>query len=170
MEIVKNVTRDQIRNIQRLMFSVALTFPGLSAEDVVQDAWLKYLARPRKERHASAYVHQLTVNVAKDHLRTLRKTRRAESLDAPVGDGEVTLFDLVADEGTGKEVIIPREEELLAAASVIHAMPIKWKLPLLMHACGAPYEEIAQVMEVPVGTVRSRLHHARKSARAALTA
>jgi RNA polymerase sigma-70 factor (ECF subfamily) len=124
------------------------------AEDAVQDAFTRAwrdLPRMREPERLAAWLSRLTVNASYDLLRRRRHVRRALPLDAaPQLPGEwasdVDRIDLAAAYGR-----LPAEQR---AVVVLH------------YYVGLPLDEIAVTLDVPPGTVRSRLNTALRSMRA----
>lgn len=116
------------------------------AEDVAQDAFLKAfkeLASLRDDRAFSGYIYRICVRLCMDRLRA----RRAEP-------GEFEL----ADDHNGSEV----ENKVLVEKLLAQLSPDLRMTLVLREMEQLSYEEIAESLNVPVGTVRSRLHAARE--------
>jgi RNA polymerase sigma-70 factor, ECF subfamily len=132
--------------------------PG-EAEDLVQDALIRaYRAIEGFDgRYPRAWL--LTI-VRNTHLNRVRK-RRPELLDDPDHD-----IDRLSRQGTASTV----EEDVVGGTldavidAALRELPAKHRQVLeLVDMDGLNYQETAQVLGVPVGTVMSRLHRARKS-------
>ena len=133
------------------------------ALDIAQEAFLKaYRALPRFRGDSAFYtwLYRIAVNTAKNHLAAQR--RRPMDVELDLQDPE--QFDLHAKL---KETDTPEGETL---SGELHAMVEKAidGLPddlrtaiVLRELDGMSYEEIAQTMDCPVGTVRSRIFRAR---------
>ena len=127
---------------------------GDGAEDVHQEVWATVYRRIRELENPRAFVTWLfrtTRHRAIDRLRTLRRERE---LFEP-------LTDATAEADTGPEPTgWPDEAEL---ERVIVQLPaIHREIVLLRHRDDLSYAEIAAVLGCSIGTVRSRLHHARR--------
>jgi RNA polymerase sigma-70 factor, ECF subfamily len=135
------------------------------ADDVVQDAMLKvwrYIHRFEGRAALSTWVHRIVVNTAVDHLRARRR--------GPVGSGPAT------DSSDDQEPHIPEgvsdetPEDLLARAEtgawvregMAHLSLVHREVLALRELQGESYQSIAEIARCPVGTVMSRLHHARQ--------
>jgi len=130
------------------------------ADDAVQDAlfsaW-RALDRFDPARPFGPWFLRIVVNAAAD-LRRRRKLRRTEEVPAHVADGGAT------PEGD-------TDRALLGAALQrgLATLPERRRLALVLHdAEGYVHEEIATMLGVPVGTVRSDVFHARRALRATL--
>lgn len=122
----------------------------VEAEDVAQEAFLKAfreLHRLRDDRAFASFIYRICVRLCVDRLRLKRAEPSAlePSEGAPGGSIE-------------NKVLV---EKLLAK------LPADLRTTLVLREMEQlSYEEVAQVMDVPVGTVRSRLHTARERFRA----
>jgi len=135
------------------------------AEDVVQETFMRTwqsLGKLRDKRATLAFVCRITRNVATDKLRKLGR-RRIDSLDTPIGEGFAALVDSIADDGPAQDELLSSEQTRVAVRAVVDELKDKHRIVLLLREVdGMSYEEISTVVGVPVGTVESRLHRARK--------
>jgi len=133
--------------------------------DVVQDAFIKaYRALPnfRGESAFYTWLYRIAINTAKNHLVAQSRKNPANSIDAQ--DAE----DYGASEWL-KEFASPEREALASELETIIHKAMGDLPPDLREAItlreieGLSYEEIAAVMDCPVGTVRSRIFRAREA-------
>jgi len=133
--------------------------------DVVQDAFIKaYRALPnfRGESAFYTWLYRIAINTAKNHLVAQSRKNPANSIDAQ--DAE----DYGASEWL-KEFASPEREALASELETIIHKTMGDLPPDLREAItlreieGLSYEEIASVMDCPVGTVRSRIFRAREA-------
>jgi RNA polymerase sigma-70 factor (ECF subfamily) len=133
------------------------------ALDITQDAFIKaYRALPRFRGDSAFYtwLYRIAVNTAKNYLAAQR--RRPMDIELDLQDPE--QYDLHAklkESDTPEGVTISNEvQETLERA--IAALPEDLRTAIILRELdGMSYEEIAQTMECPVGTVRSRIFRAR---------
>ena len=141
--------------------ALAITGDVTDAEDVCQDAFVSAMERIddcRQPDRFGAWLMQIVRNRARNHLRD-QPGRRAIPLD------RVTLVTEAASPAREAEQTELREQ-LLAALNTI---PEAHREVVLLHDLeGWTHREIAERMELPSGTVRSHLHHARKRLRTLL--
>lgn len=107
------------------------------------------------------WVYTIAANKARDHLRS-RGRRQEYSLDsARAGDDRpVPSQTLEAADGPLLE-LVESEEQKAVVRELIARMPEHLRLILMLgYYQQLPYTEIAEVLEIPVGTVKSRLHAA----------
>jgi RNA polymerase sigma-70 factor (ECF subfamily) len=118
---------------------------GRSAEDLVQDTFVRAIRsgeRLRASVSARAYVFGIARHVTIDALRGLHPTEEL-LMDPPAPDPA------------------PVDDRLVSMRAAIAGLPAPQREALhlkLQHELS--YEEIAEVLGIPIGTVRSRLHHA----------
>ena len=133
------------------------------ALDITQEAFIKaYRALPRFRGDSAFYtwMYRIAVNTAKNHLAAQR--RRPMDVELDLQDPE--QFDLHAklkETDTPEGVTLSNElKEIVERA--IAALPEDLRTAIILRELeGMSYEEIAQTMECPVGTVRSRIFRAR---------
>ena len=133
------------------------------ALDIAQEAFLKaYRALPRFRGDAAFYtwMYRIAVNTAKNYLAAQR--RRPMDIELDLQDPD--QFDLHAklkDTDTPEAVTLSHElQETVEKA--IAALPDDLRTAIVLRELdGMSYEEIAETMECPVGTVRSRIFRAR---------
>ena len=152
-----------------LRFFVRMGADHALAEDCAQEVLVRvYRARERYEPRArfTTWLYRIGRNFWIDHVRSRRAQPRALSLDAPVASADDTpLRDAVPQPGNalaGREL----REELERAMA---ALPEEQRLVLVLGLVQAlPYAEVSEILEIPVGTVKSRMHAAVGKLRQAL--
>lgn len=139
--------------------------PSPDVEDVVQDVFVhvyRSLPRFRGDSKFSTWLYRLTVNVARMHLR--RGRSRPRFADVPVPEGP---RDSAPPETPDREV--ERAERVRALYRLLEDLSEKKRTVLVLHDFeGVPAKEIADIVEAPVLTVRTRLFYARKELYAAI--
>jgi len=138
--------------------------------DVTQEAFMKaYRAIPRFRGDSAFYtwMYRIAINTAKNHLAAQARRPRDSGVDvtdAEQFDGVVELKETVTPEG-----LALTEEIQRTVAAAIEALPEDLKVAVSLRELeGLSYEDIARVMECPVGTVRSRIFRAREAINARL--
>jgi RNA polymerase sigma-70 factor (ECF subfamily) len=146
------------------------------AEDLTQEVFLRvFRGLPDFSADCSVgtWIHRITVNVCISELRqrkALKRDRRTISLDGVDTDGEATSIDPV-DPSSAPGIDLERREQFDACRRAIDELPELWRVILTLRDLeDRSYEEIAEILELPIGTVRSRLHRARARVRAYLDA
>jgi RNA polymerase sigma-70 factor (ECF subfamily) len=135
-----------------------------AAEDLVQDTFLQlHLAAASFDtsRALKPWLYTIAANKARDYLRSHGR-RRELSLDGarPDEDGPVPARNLEAAEAPLVEQYDTEQRKEVVRA-VIARMPEHQRLILALgYYQQLPYAEIAEILDIPVGTVKSRLHSA----------
>ncbi|MBE0564357.1 MAG: sigma-70 family RNA polymerase sigma factor [Krumholzibacteria bacterium] len=133
------------------------------ARDLGQEVFIKVfslLDRFDEEYAFSSWLFRIATNHCIDHLR--RNRLRFLSLDGTVGqDGQEYEFQ-IPSELPGPDQVLQRKEALEKLEEVIAELPPHYKaITLLRHDQQLSYEEIADVLGLPLGTVKARIHRAR---------
>jgi len=136
------------------------------AEDVTQDAFLKaYRALPgfRGESAFYTWLYRIGINTAKNHL--LANKRRPPT-STPMDSEEMESFDeasLLHEVSTPENELMSKQVVDVVQAS-LQQLPEDLRSALTLREIeGLSYEEIASVMNCPIGTVRSRIFRAREA-------
>ncbi len=133
-------------------------------EDVTQEAFIKAYRALERFRGDSAFytwLYRIAANAAKNHL--VAKGRRPRS-DASIEDAETfDEFGLNSDSGS-PEAIAMGDELVGAVDAAMQALPEELRAALTLRELeGLSYDDIAEVLGCPVGTVRSRIFRAREA-------
>ena len=132
--------------------------------DVAQEAFIKaYRALPRFRGDSAFYtwLYRIAINTAKNHL--VSRSRRPPDTDIDV-DGEFQGDSVVLMDVGGPENVMAKDQLRKVIFSAIDELPEELKVAVTLRELeGLSYEEIAEVMECPVGTVRSRIFRAREA-------
>lgn len=142
------------------------------AQDVAQEAFIKaYRALPRFRGDSAffTWLYRIAINTAKNYLLMLQ--RRPVSFDPDLQDPEnheiaSRLRDEESPEGIALQVELGQ-----TVAGAIAVLPEELRNAIMLREIdGLSYEEIAQAMDCPVGTVRSRIFRARAAIDASIAA
>jgi RNA polymerase sigma-70 factor (ECF subfamily) len=138
---------------------------GADAQEATQDALmaaLRSLDSYRGEAKLSTWLYAITVNLCRNRLRARHRRERVrhifERLTIPIEEGS----------SKPEEMIIQKQADS-SLFGVVQSLNEKHRLPIILryyHDC--PIAEIAQILDIPEGTVHSRLNTARKKMRNAL--
>lgn len=139
-------------------------------QDVVQEAFIKaYRALPnfRGDSQFYTWLYRIAVNTAKNYL--VSRSRRPQGIDLDVEEAEFMDSAEGLRDLAGPESQLLTDELRVAIDAAIKALPEDLRTALTLREFeGLSYEEIANVMDCPVGTVRSRIFRARESVDAAI--
>ena len=158
--LVRRYSQELFRFAYRLLGSPA------AAEDIVQETFLQvHLSMERFDvsRRFRPWVFTIAANKARDYLRS-QKRRPEVPLDAVAdgsSDGGASFSDLLSGRSGGPAVALEREERSSRVRQLVEQLPLHLKEVLVLgYYHGFAYKEMASVLDVPIGTIKSRLHSA----------
>jgi RNA polymerase sigma-70 factor (ECF subfamily) len=132
-------------------------------QDVAQETFIRAyraLANFRGDSQFYTWLYKIAVNTAKNHLVSMGRrppTDDVDATDAVQYDGGSRLRDT----DTPEHELMRQEIERTVAATV-EALPDELRMAITLREVeGLSYEEIAEAMDCPIGTVRSRIFRAR---------
>ncbi|HKM14998.1 MAG TPA: RNA polymerase sigma factor RpoE [Marinospirillum sp.] len=134
-------------------------------QDVAQEAFVKAYRALNNFRAESAFytwLYRIAINTAKNHL--VSRGRRPPGTDVDIEDAEnFSFFDGMSDNAS-PEANLMRDELEERIFATLAQLPDDLKTALSLREFeGLSYEEIAEIMQCPVGTVRSRIFRAREA-------
>lgn len=135
-----------------------------TANDLAQETFMKAfasLASYRSEYRFSTWLYKIAANCSIDFLR--KKRINALSLDQQLEtkDGSVTLE--VPDHSFNPEQELVRKQQRFSIEEAIQSLPDKYREVIIYrHKDDKSYEEIADLLDIPVGTVKARIFRARE--------
>ncbi len=136
------------------------------AADIAQETFIRaYRALPtfRGESAFYTWLYRIAVNTAKNHLASVHRRPLTESLDGDE-EGEQREVPMRLRDYATPEKILLKEQILATIQQTLERLPVELKTALLLREIeGMSYDEIAQTMDCPVGTVRSRIFRAREA-------
>jgi RNA polymerase sigma-70 factor (ECF subfamily) len=168
--------RELIRRYERPLFSLLyrMVRDRELAEDLAQETFIKALnaiESYRPEYKFSSWIFKIANNTAIDHLRrreldtlSLEGSPHAETPDAveatalQIGDRQESPLDAVEARELGGQI----------ERAIAQLRPEYRSCILLRHVEGRAYEEIAEILSLPLGTVKTYIHRARNELRQAL--
>ncbi len=157
-----------VRRHSQELFRFLARFTGnaAAAEDIVQEAFLQVhlsAGEVDRSRRFKPWVFTIAANKARDMMRS--RARRPEMpLDAQVGSGDEEgqrFLDFLADASYVPSGDLEKSEEQELVRSILAKMPEHLREVLVLsYFHRFPYKDIADILDVPLGTVKSRLHAA----------
>jgi len=143
-----------------------------AGEDYCQEVFCRvYRHRANYKPTASftTYLYRIGRNLWIDRYRSVRNTPTPSSLDREVGDSGHSVGSQVAGDGPDPSHRAEVEDELVRVRRALDVLPPDLRETLvLVKYQGLKYAETAAVLDVPIGTVRSRIHAALEQVRALL--
>src|SRR5699024_5544127 len=134
-------------------------------QDVAQEAFIKaWRALPRFRGDSAFYtwLYRIAVNTAKNHLVAMGRRPPGSDLDAAEAE-QYSGAEMLHEIGTPEAQVLSEELEAVIHKA-IEDLPHELKTAVTLREFeGLSYEDIATVMECPVGTVRSRIFRAREA-------
>jgi RNA polymerase sigma-70 factor (ECF subfamily) len=145
--------------------ALAITRDQGAAEDILQECFLRVYAHIDKidvTRPLSPWIHRIAVNLSYNWV--TRRKRWFPSL-------EEVIEQFVGDHHGSPEHILEREELQRIVQEAIHSLSfVQRVVVILFYLNGFSLEEIAYILDCPVGTVKSRLYYGRQNLRRKLGA
>lgn len=133
--------------------------------DVTQEVFVKAyraMASFRGDAQFYTWLYRIAINTAKNFL--VAKSRRPPDTDIDVDDGEFSEHLVVISGEGNPEDLLSGEDLKEVLQKALEDLPEELRTALMLREFdGLSYGEIAQVMECPVGTVRSRIFRGRES-------
>jgi RNA polymerase sigma-70 factor (ECF subfamily) len=158
-----------VQEYQPLLFRLALSIlddgsqnGSADAQEITQDALLaglRSLDSYRGEARLSTWLYSITVNLCRNHIRARNRRERVRNLFE-------RLTTPIEDAPSQPEDLIIRKQAESSLFSIVQSLNEKHRLPVILryyHDCSVA--EIAQILDIPEGTVHSRLNTARKKMR-----
>lgn len=161
-----NAFEGLVKEYEKNVYNLALRMTGdpEDAADMAQDAFIKAyssLSSFRGDSKFSVWLFRIVSNLCLDFLRS-RKRRPTVSLSVENDEGEDMEFE-IADESQSPETLLEQKLTRAAVRRGLDSLPPEQRQILLLREIqGLSYEEIAQVLELESGTVKSRIFRARK--------
>lgn len=145
-------------------FCRSLTYSREDAEDLFQETFSKafeLLPKLAAAESAQGFLFSTALYIWKDWRRKYARRKRLAPME-PLGD-------LVSSEETEKEIV--EQEQRRIVGGLIDTLPPKFRIPLILYyTVEMSVSEIASVLKIPAGTVKSRLFKARKMIKKGLEA
>ncbi|MBA7498617.1 ECF RNA polymerase sigma factor SigW [subsurface metagenome] len=155
-----------IDNYNNMVYNLAYRMSNNphEAEDISQEAFLRAyqsLAHFNPSYKFSTWLYQITLNIIRDRFK--KKEINYVSLDTPVETDDSEFYPQPEDLTNNPEQIITRREDAQVIQQAIYSLPLKYReVIVLRHLQDLSYIEISNILKIPSGTVKIRLHRARE--------
>lgn len=155
-----------INKYKKVIFNLAYRLSGDSseAEDIVQESFIRvykniHLFKLTEEFYS--WLYTISVNVCRNHYR--KKKFKFFSLSKPI-NGKNGEFNFEYPENSaGPEQELIRKEELKKARELLETLPFKYRsVFVLRYVENMSYHEIAKMLDIPLGTVKTYLHRGQR--------
>jgi len=134
------------------------------AEDLTQETFIKAfnaLSTFNSEYAFSTWLYKIAANNSIDHFR--KKRLKTCSIDTPIDAKDGPLHREFPDTNQGPESGLISKERTIQIQQAISSLPDKYRIAILLrHNQDRSYEEIAEELAIPLGTVKVRIFRARE--------
>jgi RNA polymerase sigma-70 factor (ECF subfamily) len=158
--------RELVELYQGQVYSVVLRMVRRreDAEDLTQETFVRMfraLDRYDPQRPFAAWLFTIASRLAIDHIRR-RKVQPVSLTQREAGSDEE--YDIeVPDPGPTPDEVTSRTEEERRTEELIRSLPPHYRIVVMLrHQRDLAYEEIAEALHLPLGTVKARIHRARE--------
>jgi len=156
--MTKLTFNQEISNIESLLigFAMRLTRNKENAKDLMQETLMRCYDKRDRFHEGTNFKSWVTTVMYNSFINHYRKSKTKNKVIKQVED-----FSYIAEnrstQGNPESVIFMKELE-----SVVNSLTDTYKIPFTMFAEGFHYDEIAAALDLPMGTVKSRIFYARK--------
>lgn len=178
MELIERTRRgdreafdELVRRYERQVYNLAYRLTGNydDASDVVVEAFVRAfqgLHTFRGDAHFGTWLYRVVLNAFYDSRKRAKGPQHTVSLEQDLELEGDTLARQIEDTSPGpQELVEQREREQVLQRAINQLPPERRVLIVLYHFENLSYEEIAELLRLPVGTVKSRLNRARLALR-----
>ena len=157
-----------VARYERKVYTIAYRYMGNpeDASDLAQETFLKVfksIDKFRGESSFSTWIYRITANICKDELRKIKRKPQT-SLDQEIWLDEGSVIRQVVDEKPTPDEVFEQKELWNYLQDLIANLSPEYRMVIVLRDInGYSYEEIAQITETSLGTVKSRLNRARKA-------
>lgn len=154
--------RELVTRHSRKVFGLCYRFSGRvdEAEDLTQEVFLRVYQNLDRYRSSAGAFNTWLMTVARNHAIDHYRRRREERTRRD--DGTEGEMELLPSGEEGPMMALERKERVQLVQRGLRALPDDLRDPIILcDLQGLPYEEAAKVLEVPLGTVKSRLNRGR---------
>lgn len=135
-----------------------------TAEDCTQEVFIRLvsnIARYTPKAKFTTFLFRVARNLWIDRLRADGARLKPVSLEVPLMDSEKKLKETVPSASAAPPEILSRKEGEASIMKVIDELPEDVRIVLVLSELeGLKYKEISEVLDIPIGTVKSRMHNA----------
>ena len=134
------------------------------AEDLTQEAFARIYAKRKDFQHGSkfsTFLWRVATNLCLDELRRIKRRKELSILPHTVDSSETEVWEELPAQEPGPDGNAVAEEHAVAIRKAVNELPEHYRsVIILRHYQDLKFREIAEVLEVPEGTVKSRMAEA----------
>lgn len=150
---------DSLHNLL-FSFAIKLTRNQEDAKDLMQETAFRAYGNRDKFQMGTNFKAWLTTIMRNTFINNYRKNKKRKELEQPVDNFLFAIESTTIGNGAYSNMLI---EEL---NTIINGISDAYSVPFRMFYLGYKYDEIADHLAIPIGTVKSRIHFARKKIKA----
>ncbi|MBI2812473.1 MAG: sigma-70 family RNA polymerase sigma factor [Candidatus Melainabacteria bacterium] len=151
------------RNLHAMLYKLAPDWNDTA--DLAQEACIriwKGIGKLQNPKAFKSWMGQIVTNLFYDELRKRPRQTVIMSLDAPMGDDEDSPTRDLADPAAGPDEIYARKDLRKTVDAAISTLPRQFRTAIILREVeDLPYDEIAEITQTDIGTVKSRISRAR---------
>jgi len=141
-----------------------MTFSRFEADDLFQQTWEKAIKSSAKFNGKSYrnWLYTICINSHRDILRKNERRKKIGGIDFKSAKDKEIAMSLATDYVTAEDAAAKNQNKI-TLVSLVNDLPAKHKSVIVLHYFqGLSYEEIADILKIPHGTVKSRLNTAKR--------
>lgn len=146
---------DQLESLL-FAFAMKLTRNKDRAKDLMQETAFRAFRHRTKFRQGTNFKAWVTTIMRNTFINNYRRKKTRNQVEAPIEDYTFAIESKTIDNGAQKQLMY---QELMG---LLNKLSDLYKVPFLMHFKGYQYQEIAEQLDIPMGTVKSRIFFARR--------
>ena len=161
-----NAFTQLVKRYERELYNYLLRFVGRGsmAEDIFQETFLQVhvsIDSFQSNRRFRPWLYTIASNKARDHLRSKARRPAVQITGSENDEDTANLWDYLKTEETTAEDILMKKQQNELVRRLIDQLPDHLRqILILAYFSQISYQEMAEVLEIPLGTVKSRLHSA----------
>jgi RNA polymerase sigma-70 factor, ECF subfamily len=162
---------------QKWVYSLCYRVLGnhADADDIAQETFVAIYRhinkfKPQPNATFAGWIYRITINLCRNQIRK-QKRHREDSLDATIyssndGDKQPCLSDFIPDQKLNPRKEVLNQELSSMIQSALNCLSTEHRMAFVLHEYqDLSYQEIAEIMQCPIGTIMSRLYHAKRELR-----
>lgn len=159
-----------VKLYEKQVYNMALRFAGNTEDacDIAQDTFLRafsYIKSFKEESAFSTWLYRITINCCNDYVKKRKKTASVP-LYQNTEDGDEEEIQ-ISDNTYNPEDIYEKEQLKELVKTAISSLPEDYKQAIILRDInGLSYDEIAYVLKIEIGTVKSRISRGREKLKA----